>query len=67
MLMIFTEVWGTGLECGVKIKNLIKNLMATIEPSGRAEWTFGHTNLVLRGEVNDGDLILRNCECINGM
>lgn len=51
----------------MKIKNLIKNLMATIEPSGRAEWTFGHTNLVLRGEVNDGDLILRNCECINGM
>lgn len=60
-------MWGTGLECGVKIKKLIKNLMPAIEPSGRAKWTFGHTNLALRREVNDRNLILRNCECINGM
>lgn len=51
----------------MKIKKLIKNLMPAIEPSGRAKWTFGHTNLALRREVNDRDLILRNCECINGM
>lgn len=33
----------------------------------KAEWTFGYTNLELRGEVHDGDLTLRNHECLGGI
>lgn len=34
---------------------------------GRGEWTFGCTNLDLRGTVHEGDLIFRNQDCMDGM
>lgn len=46
---------------------LVKFEMPATYLCRKAEWTFGYTNLELRGEVHDGDLTLRNHECLGGI
>ena len=41
--------------------------MPSMYPCGKAEWEFDCTNLELRGEVHNRDLILRIHEGINGI
>lgn len=46
---------------------LVKFQMSSIYPRGKAECEFDCTNLELRGEVHNRDLILRLHEGINGI